>query len=199
MNEKNLREYYVPNVCGVVITTNHKTDGVFLPADDRRHYVAWSDLDVNDFEPEYWKNIYRWYADGGIERVAHYLANVDLSSFDPKAPPPKTPAFWEIVDANRAPEDAELADAIDALGSPRALTLEQIAGRANGGLGEYLRDRKNARRIPHRLEACGYVAVRNDGARDGHWKVEGRRQVIYAKATLPVRDRIAAAYELVHW
>ena len=33
-----------PNVCGVIITTNHKTDGIYLPADDRRHYVAWSDL-----------------------------------------------------------------------------------------------------------------------------------------------------------
>src|ERR1700683_4469077 len=40
VDEKNLREYSVPNVCGVVITTNHWTDGIFLPADDRRHYVA---------------------------------------------------------------------------------------------------------------------------------------------------------------
>ena len=57
VNEKNLREYYIPNVCGVAITTNYKTDGVFLPADDRRHYVAWSDLEVKDFELGYWKNL----------------------------------------------------------------------------------------------------------------------------------------------
>jgi Family of unknown function (DUF5906) len=36
-----MREYSVLNVCGVIITTNHKTDGIYLPADDRRHYVAW--------------------------------------------------------------------------------------------------------------------------------------------------------------
>jgi len=36
VDEKNLREYSVPNVCGVIITTNHKTDGIHLPADDRR-------------------------------------------------------------------------------------------------------------------------------------------------------------------
>ena len=47
--------------------------------------------------------------------------------FDPKAPPPKTPAFWDIVDANRAPEDAELADVLDKLGNPDATTLIQIA------------------------------------------------------------------------
>jgi hypothetical protein len=199
VNEKNLREYYIPNVCGVVITTNHKTDGVFLPADDRRHFVAWSDLEAKDFEPDYWKKQYCWYANGGNEHVTHYLANIDLSDFDPKAPPPKTQAFWEMVDADRAPEDAELADAIDALDTPKALTLGQITSRANGSLAEYLCDRRNSRKIPHRLEACGYVAVRNDGAKDGHWKVDGRRQVIYAKATLPVRDRITAAKELAHW
>ena len=48
------------------------------------------------------------------------LHELDLSDFDPKAPPPKTPAFWDIVDANRAPEDAELADVLDKLGNPDA-------------------------------------------------------------------------------
>src|SRR5262249_6824607 len=35
VNEKYLREYYVPNLTGVVITTNNKTNGIYLPADDR--------------------------------------------------------------------------------------------------------------------------------------------------------------------
>jgi hypothetical protein len=196
VDEKNLREYTVPNCVGVIITTNHKTDGIFLPADDRRHFVAWSDLTKKDFAQNYWTDLWAWYREGGDRHVAAYLANLDLSDFDAKAPPPKTQAFWEIVDASRAPEDAELADAIDALGAPSALTLAQIAGRTTGEFAEWLRDRKNARRIPHRLEACGYVAVRNDGAKDGHWKVNGKRQVIYAKAELSIRDRIAAAYEL---
>jgi hypothetical protein len=53
VNEKNLREHYVPNVTGVIITTNHKTDGIFLAADDRRHFVAWSELDREDFPEAY--------------------------------------------------------------------------------------------------------------------------------------------------
>ena len=197
IDEKNLREYSVPNVLGVILTSNHKTDGIYLPADDRRHFVAWSDLNRNDFTDEYWADLYHWYDDGGTEAVAAYLADLDLSSFNPHAPPPKTQAFWEIVDASRAPEDAELADAIDALGSPDALTLEQIAGVATHIFGEWLRDRKNARRIPHRLESCGYVAVRNDGAKDGHWKVDGRRQVVYAKTDLSQPERTTAAYGLI--
>jgi hypothetical protein len=196
VDEKNLREYAVPNCVGVVHTTNHKTDGIFLPADDRRHFVAWSDLSNEDFNPDYWNRLYRWYDAGGDRHVAAYLHQLDINEFDAKAPPPKTPAFWEIVDASRAPEDAELADAVDALGFPNALTLDQVATHAAGDFAIWLRDRKNARRIPHRLEACGYVAVRNDGAKDGAWKVCGRRQVIYAKATLPLRDRLNAAYDL---
>ena len=48
-NEKFLPSYYVPNVLGLVITTNHKNDGVYLPGDDRRHYVAWSPVKKEDF------------------------------------------------------------------------------------------------------------------------------------------------------
>jgi hypothetical protein len=131
-DEKHLREHSVLNVCGVVITTNHKTDGIYLPADDRRHFVAWSDLTKEDFGEDdaarkaYWQRLWRWYDLGGDAHVAAYLSELDLSSFDAKAPPPKTQAFWEIVDASRAPEDAEMADAIERLGSPNVLTLAQI-------------------------------------------------------------------------
>ena len=70
---------------------------------------------------------------------------------------------------------------------------------AHGELSEFglwLRDRKNRRIIPHRLEQCGYVPVRNPTATDGLWKIEGRRQAVYAKATLAIRDQILAASEL---
>lgn len=192
VDEKNLREYTVWNVTGVVITTNHRTDGLYLPADDRRHYVAWSDCTQDMFSADYWTRLYRWYADGGAPHVAAYLAAYDLSAFDPKAPPPKTTAFWDIVDASRAPEDADLADALDRLRQPPALMLEDIAGPTSSAFGDWLRDRKNARQIPHRLEAAGYVAVRNPHAKDGLWRVNGRRQVVYARHDLNVRDRLAA-------
>jgi hypothetical protein len=32
VDEKNLREHSVLNVCGVIITTNHKADGIYFPA-----------------------------------------------------------------------------------------------------------------------------------------------------------------------
>lgn len=39
-DEKHLREHAVINVTGVIITTNHKSDGIYLPADDRRQWSA---------------------------------------------------------------------------------------------------------------------------------------------------------------
>ena len=54
VDEKNLREHSVLNCRGVIITTNHKADGIYLPADDRRHFVAWSDLTKEDFDDDYW-------------------------------------------------------------------------------------------------------------------------------------------------
>jgi hypothetical protein len=201
VNEKHLREYAVWNVCGVVITTNHKADGLYLPADDRRHYVAWSDLTKDDFTPAYWTALYDWYAHEGNGHVAAYLAAYDLSGFQPKAPPLKTAAFWAIVDSNRAPEDAELADALDRLRDedeqlPAALTLSDISAKATPDFAEWLRDRKQARKIPYRLEAAGYSAVRNPATKDGLWVVRSKRQAIYARRDLPTRDRISAAERL---
>ena len=200
IDEKNLREYYVPNLCGVVITSNHKTDGIYLPAEDRRHFVAWSRLEQSDFEQGFWRRQFRWYASGGNEAVADYLASRDLASFDPKAPPPKTAAFWEIVNANRAPEDAELADVLDTLGWPDVVTLDKVASKAlaldQPAFAEWLRDRKNARRIPNRFEDCHYVAVRNPHDSEGRWKIRGSRHTIYGKANLTESESMAAANEL---
>jgi hypothetical protein len=200
VDEKNVREYPVPNVCGVIITTNHKSDGLYLPADDRRHFVAWSDCDKDDFEPDYWNELWRWYYAGGFQHVAAYLASLDLTGFDAKAPPPKTEAFWHIVNAARAPEESELADILDGLSWPDALTLEDIVSQARTisyhDFADWLKDRRYRRQIPHRLEAVGYEPVRNQGPNDGLWKISGKRQVVYAKASLSLSNRLAAASKL---
>src|SRR5262249_46325182 len=193
VDEKHIREHAVLNVTGVIITTNHKADGIFLPSDDRRHYVAWSDLTKEDFTEQYWCDLWDWYEHDGYEHIAAYLSGLDLSSFNPKAPPQKTEAFWAIVNASRAPEEGELADILDRLGNPAAVTISSMLGQADGEFALWLRDRRNRRAIPHRLESCGYVPVRNPHAKDGHWRVGGTRQAVYAKATMMLRDQIRAA------
>lgn len=196
VDEKHRHEFYIPNIVGIIITTNHKTDGIYLPADDRRHYVAWSEATKEQFDEEYWERLWGWYGEDGIAHMAHHFATLDLSNFNAKAPPPKTNAFWEIVNASRAPEDAELADALDKLGRPPAVTLDDIKKEVGREFHEWLSDRRNTRQIPHRLEECGYIPARNRAADDGLWKVRGRRQAIYARKNLSERERITAARQL---
>ncbi len=78
VDEKHLREHSVFNVCGVVLTTNHKGDGIYLPSDDRRHYVAWSDLAKESFTESYWNALWGWYEQGGIGHVVAHLSGVRL-------------------------------------------------------------------------------------------------------------------------
>ena len=196
VDEKHLREYAIFNVTGMIITSNHKTDGIYLPADDRRHYVAWSNRTREEYSADYWTALYGWLNSGGNQHVAAYLAGLDLSRFDPKAPPKKTAAFWEIADSNRAPEDAELADALDKLMNPKVLTIAQIASNSDSAFCDWLTARANTRKVSHRLTECGYIRVRNPDADDGLWRINNRRVVVYGQRTLSTRDSIEAAQNL---
>jgi hypothetical protein len=201
-NDKYIRRHYVPNVLGLIVTTNHKTDGVYLPSDDRRHLVCWSNCVKEEFNAEYFNAMWQWLLrEGGNGHVAAYLAQHDLSSFDPCALPRQTTAFFDVVAASQAPEDAELADLLDDIGNgqgqPDVCSLLALAASPRGATLEWLLDRRHRRSIPHRMERRGYIAYRNPNADDGLWKINGRRQVLYAKANLTPGQQLQAARDFV--
>ena len=104
----------------------------------------------------------------------------------------------------------ELTDAIDKLAEqlghkpdaagdfkpPDALTITLLLG-VNATL-EWLIKRELSRAVRHRLQRCGYVAVRNPEAQQsgGLWKINSKRQVIYARIELAPAQRLAAARAL---
>lgn len=194
IDRKNVNEYAVPNMVGIVFTTNHK-DGLYLPTDDARHHASWSPREKDDFKEGFWREIHDWYERGGYAHVAAYLAEYDLGDFNPKAPPPLTAAHRDMVEAGRAPEVGEMADLVEAL-DQGALCPSQLLVRADDDMRLWLRDRKNRKNIGRRLEDVGYTAVRNPDATDGLWKVGGKRQVVYARRDLPERERLRAAASL---
>jgi hypothetical protein len=152
-------------------------------------------LTEKDFVKDYWSRHWSWYTNGGIRHVAAYLQDFDIANFDPKAPPPKTAAWHDIVAASCAPEDAELADALDRAGNPVVTTLAEVIANASQGFAEFLQDRKNSRKIPHRFEACGYAPFRNSDAKDGLWKIHDRRQAIYTRVELSAKGQREAVRE----
>lgn len=207
--DKNVKLHPIANFTAIVISANEKS-GLYLPAEDRRHFVAWSDCVPSDFAEDYWTKLYAWYDAGGIEHVVAYLRSIDLSDFDPKTPPPKTAAFWEIVAQGESTENSELADLIDELtcaglyDRPVALTIEQLIAEASQNPAKFdevhtwLTDRRSRRTIPHRLNKCGYVPIRNDDdATDGRWRVSGKRVMIYGRKDVPLKERIDAARAVV--
>jgi len=222
IDEKHRQEHYVPNVVGVVITTNYKAGGIHIPAEDRRHYVAWSDLTLGDFEPDYFDQLYRWYDAEGYGHVEAYLRHLDLSSFDPKAPPPKTGAFWEMAAASASPEGLEISAALDEIVNtrafrqstqvsgdardfrsywPKAVTIRQVMDLAaidsvrHDSIYKWLEDRRNRRAIQNRMEQAGYVIVMNGSSH--LWYVSGKgRTAVYAQASLTPLERLSAARDL---
>ena len=59
--------------------------------------------------------------------VAAYLRTYDLTLFNPKAPPPKTQAFWDMVNSARPGEAAELTDLLEEMGWPEAVSRSQLS------------------------------------------------------------------------
>ena len=106
--------------------------------------------------------------------MAAYLDAVDLSAFDPKAPPKKTDAFWQIVAASQQPEEGELADVLETF-KGQAVTLNKVAIKAENmghkALADFLKDRTKSRIVSARMDKAGFPSVRNPYSKDGRWKV----------------------------
>jgi hypothetical protein len=195
-NPKFVKPYYVLNVTGVIITTNHKVGGLFLPADDRRHFVAWSTREMTDYSPAYWEKYWARMKAGGADAVAKHLRSLDLDGFDPKTPPPRTQAFLEMVDAMRSEEESDMADAIDSLGNPKALMVADLIGNAETfqrfRFAEFLKDPAKRRSVVIRLEGCGYRRLDNPDDSRGRWKIGGQRGSVYVLRQLTDREGFAA-------
>jgi hypothetical protein len=199
IEEKYLPAYPIVNVVGLIITTNYK-DALFLPSDDRRVHVSWSDARIEDVVDGYFNEYYAWLNAGGDGHVATYLRDFDLSRFDPKAPPPKTDAFWEMVQASAPTEMNDVANVIErlpplGLGSPDAFSTVEFKNAIplEGDFRKWAEKEKNAFLLPKRFADAGYVVVKNpDDKRDGFWRIAGSRTSIYVKESLSSRERIKA-------
>ena len=160
VDEKNLREHSVPNVCGIVITTNYQ-DALYLPADDRRHLVPGLICPKQTFPT----------ITGTISGLGSMVAAtptsrlIFMNSTSPNLTrrlPLRRPTLFGSPSRRDVRQDAELADALDRLDNPDAVTIEQVADVADLHFHDWLLDRRNRRVIAHRFEVAGYARVIND-------------------------------------
>lgn len=206
INEKHRQPFYVPNLLFPLMTTNFRTGGIYLPPEDRRHYVAWSEVEKGNHTAEWWKDYYEWFYAGGDECIAGYLQSYDLSDFNPKAEPTKTEAWHAMVNASRSSEEMELADVLETF-KGGAVTLIRVRNKAieldYNELAAWLDDAKNHKATASRLEEAGYTVIRNPDDARGRWRVkqrvgkdDTRPRVIYGPASLSADKRLRQARKL---
>jgi hypothetical protein len=197
-----LGRYYVPNIMAVAITSNNKLNGLYIHPDDRRYYVAWSK--VEKAPTSYFDHLWDWMlTGGGKEAVLGYLQRLDIQDFKPMAPPRRTEAWHEIVEASKSTEEKSLADAVeDAQGNRVKIgTVKEFIALAQFGghleLVSTLTDSKNARKLPHLMNSIGYEPLRNPYAKDGRWVISGRKETLYADRNLSVSECLTLANKRV--
>jgi hypothetical protein len=189
VHAKYVPHHYVLNVVSVIFTTNYPADGLYLPADDRRHYVCGTEITSTAFAPAFFVEMWDWYANGGLDDVVTYLATYELKNFDAKAPPEKTAAFWRMVDAGMPAETSEFRDALDKAKWPPALTVASLGPHMDSELWKWVAERKNAKNVSRRLDDCGYVSFRNIDAGDGRWAIGKRKFIVYVSKNLDLNAR----------
>jgi hypothetical protein len=99
INEKNLRQYFVPNNQNWIITTNHD-NAIALEDDDRRFWVHRVLLDGPPSD-EYFAKLHSWFKSGGTESVFGWLRTRDICDFYPMALPPMTTAKKRMLEQSQ--------------------------------------------------------------------------------------------------
>jgi hypothetical protein len=210
---KNVKEYPILNAVLPIFTTNHLTDGLFIPPTDRRIDYIWSPRRQSDFTEKFWLDYWDRVLKGGeADHIAAFLKVRKLDKFNPGEPPPKTAAWHEAVNANREQGDTDLNDLLEHMAldwefetgeltsHPYAITLEQLRRHpmVTPTLRTLFGDRGKARTAIHRLASARYGSFNNpDRPSTGQWKINGRSQTVYVWSDLRPEEKANAVRNLI--
>tara|TARA_R110000868_G_scaffold225009_1_gene477185 strand:+ start:297 stop:2579 length:2283 start_codon:yes stop_codon:yes gene_type:complete len=140
VNRKGLHPYQALNRIFVLAFSNERV-ALSLPSDDRRFFVTYSE--APRMTETQGKAIWDWYAAGGVAVAAHWLANRDVSAFNPGAAPPFTEAKAIMVEHGRSTAESYLIEQLRArsgefargvIGSPFYTLCDRLAGQAPAGV-----------------------------------------------------------------
>lgn len=157
VNRKGMHPYQAVNRLLVVAFSNFR-DAIALPSDDRRWFCLWSSSDAMT-ETES-RRLWNWYARGGLQAVAGWLARRDISAFAPGATPPMTEAKAIMLEQARSSSEEYVIDAIQqgrapfergVIGAPFHKALDILNGGAPDGMKIYQGT------LMHALTEAGWV------------------------------------------
>lgn len=188
INPKYGKKYSVRMYCGVIITTNHLGAGIYIPADDRRYDVIESatkaDMGLEDdtVRKQYFEELWDWFNDGGANHVAAYLHNRDISKFSAAGGQRKTDAHKTVVAAGFS-SDEWLSDILETFDPKHIGVRMDFIIEAAVAKGEKEGDIK--RKAGMALGRAGYCIYRYPESKDGRWRIENKKTMIYVKNGTP--------------
>lgn len=169
LNDKHDKVRYVANVLRLFLTTNDRL-ALYIPPDDRRVLLMHSPLPKQwhlQEDPTYFKRLFGWMLQGGVEAIAGWLAARDLSRFDPHGEVPKSGSWREVQQSWEAADD-EVTVALETLGHPDCFLAHELPGAIFDGQ-EELRRAMRSKAFVFRMMKAGYVTVpRPEGV--SHWR-----------------------------
>ena len=158
VDEKYMTKRFIPNVLRTFITTNNM-HSMFIDADDRRMAMIMHSERVKGWQPpEYFSALARWYDTGGLEKVATWLQQRDISAFQPGSMAPSTDAHKSVIGSWGPPDDA-VKIALDALRHPDVFFQTELYRNAFDGADEIKNLLKFPRKAGQRLRQSGYSLV----------------------------------------
>lgn len=192
INPKYGQKYSVKMFCGVIITTNHLANGIYIPEGDRRYDVIASataaEMGLVDEETKraYFGELWDWFLEGGSHHVAAYLATRDIEGWSPNTGQRKTEAHRTVVKSGMA-TDHWLVDAMDEIAAALGVDLDSI----NCIRGDWVvqcAERKGELkpgeirgRLTNSLRRYGFSLFTDPTTKDGRVLIGDKRATIYRR------------------
>lgn len=196
LNDKYAKLRYVINVMRVFITTNDWM-AMYIPPEDRRMFIMHSALPKAWHEaegrPQYFVQLCAWMEAGGALNVAAWLRARDLSAFNPKAEALKTAGWAAVATSWAEPEDG-VTLALEALGRPGVVFGSELASGQFDWADEMAGLLKSPRKMGHRMQKAGYVAVPAEAVpgvpRSERWRFRAEGRVFESRLVFVQQDLI---------
>jgi hypothetical protein len=99
INVKYVPRYSVEDCINYYFTSNHP-DAFFLEDADRRFFIH--EVKGSPRPKSFYDGYNAWLTSGGGRCLFHYLLNLDLAGFDPRAPAPVTSSKTEMIETGRS-------------------------------------------------------------------------------------------------
>lgn len=178
VNPKYGQKFTVRMYCGVIITTNHLTSGIYIPPDDRRYdVIEAATMEEMNIDQNYFSDLWEWFHSGGANHVAAYLHSHSLEGFNPANGQRKTEAHKTVV-ASGMVGDEWLDDVLSWMDYPDLVRADWVVEKASetGEPAPAIR-----KKVGNAMVRSGYDVLRCSGTKDGRWKLDGKNVTVYSK------------------